>query len=91
MKQFSSGDNDNSALEITEDEFNKFCLTYTPIPHVKEPSLENAYIMVDSNGWLVNNGNENYQPAANLLQEDFAKGFDALRLDEKLYKSRYRL
>jgi radical S-adenosyl methionine domain-containing protein 2 len=91
MKQFSSDNNDNSGLEITEDEFNKFCSMYTSISHVEEPSLKSAYIIVDSKGWLVNNNNKNYQPAANLLQEDFVKGFDALHLDEKLYESRYNI
>jgi len=91
VKQFSSGDSDNSDLVITEDEFNKFCSMYTSISHVEEPSLKNAYIMVDSKGWLVNNSSENYQSVANLLQEDFAKGFDTLHLDRKLYESRYNL
>jgi len=89
MKQFSSGDSDNSNLVITEDEFNKFCSMYTSVPHVEEPSLKNAYIMVDSNGWLVDNSRENYQLAANLLQEDFSKGFGTLHLDRELYESRY--
>ena len=89
MKLFSSGNTDNFDLEITEDEFNKFCSMYASVLHIEEPSLKNAYIMVDSNGRLVDNSNENYQPAANLLQEDFAKGFAALHLDENLYKDRY--
>jgi len=89
MKQFSSGDSDNSDLVITEDEYNKFCSMYASVPHIEESSLKNAYIMVDSNGWLVDNSSENYQPAANLLQEDFAKGFAALHLDRELYESRY--
>jgi len=91
MKQFSSGDNDNFDLEITEDEFNKFCSMYTSVPHIEEPSLKNAYIMVDSNGCLVDNSSENNQPVVNLLQEDFVKGFDALHLDKKLYESRYNI
>jgi len=91
MKRFSSGNIDNSGLEITEYEFAKFCSMYSSIPHIEEPCLESAYIMVDSKGWLVNNNNENYQPVANLLQEKFTKGFNAIHLDEKLYESRYNL
>jgi hypothetical protein len=89
MKRFSSDNFDNAELEITENEFNHFCSTYTSISHIKEPSLKNSYIMIDAGGKLVDNNNESYTAIANLLHEDFYAGFNAMHFDTVLYESRY--
>ena len=89
MKGFSNGKIDNYKLEIPEDDFNRFCSLYTSIPHIKETSLKNTYIMIDSGGRLVDNSTEQYKPIANLLQKSFSEAFKDLPFEEALYESRY--
>jgi len=89
MKQFSSVNLDNTGLEITENEFNRFCSTYTSLPHIQEASLKNSYIMVDAGGRLVDNSGESYTVSANLLNEDFETALNTMRFDRELYEARY--
>lgn len=56
---------------------------------VMEEELENAYIMVDAKGMLVDNSGDKYEPILNCAAEDFAEGFKRLSLDRDLYFSRY--
>jgi radical S-adenosyl methionine domain-containing protein 2 len=89
MKRFFSNNFDNAGLEITEDEFYRFCSIYTSISHIKEPSLKNSYIMIDAGGKLVDNSGESYTVIADLLREDFWAGFNSIHFDTALYESRY--
>jgi radical S-adenosyl methionine domain-containing protein 2 len=89
MKQFSSNNFDNTELEITDNEFDQFCSTYTSFPHITEAILKNSYIMVDAGGKLVDNSGESYTVIADLLREDFGEGFNTMRFDTELYESRY--
>ena len=58
---------------------------------VIESEVEASYIMVDANGFLVDNSlNDNYTPLINCASEDFLDGFQKLSLDKDLYFSRYR-
>jgi len=90
MKRFSTNSFDNSELEITENEFNMFCSTYSSIPHIAEASLKNSYIMIDARGKLVDNSYKSYMVIANLLNEDFRDIFNNMYLDTALYESRYK-
>lgn len=90
MKRFSDKRFDNSALEVSDSEFSRFCAKHKAIPHISEVSLKNAYIMVDAGGRLVDNTGDTYTAAADLLREDFQTGFKTLRFDAALYESRYR-
>jgi radical S-adenosyl methionine domain-containing protein 2 len=90
MKKFSFSNSDNSELEITEEEFSRFCSFYNSIPHIAEVSLKNTYIMIDSGGRLVDNSNEAYKVIADLLREDFFAGFNTMYFDSALYNVRYK-
>ena len=57
---------------------------------VAERTLAGSYIMVDSNGCLVDDTkNTSYTKVADLRKEDFRDGLSRLTLYEDLYQSRY--
>ena len=57
---------------------------------VAERTLAGSYIMVDSNGCLVDDTkNTAYTKVADLRKEDFREGLSRLTLYEELYQSRY--
>lgn len=57
---------------------------------VAERTLAGSYIMVDSNGCLVDDTkNSSYTKVADLRYEDFRKGLKKMTLYEDLYRSRY--
>lgn len=57
---------------------------------VAERTLAGSYIMVDSNGCLVDDTkNTSYTKIADLRKEDFREGLGKLTLYESLYQSRY--
>lgn len=57
---------------------------------VAERTLAGSYIMVDSNGCLVDDTkNTSYTKVADLRNEDFREGLSRLTLYEELYQSRY--
>lgn len=57
---------------------------------VAERTLAGSYIMVDSNGYLVDDTkNTAYTKVADLRKEDFREGLGRLTLYEELYQSRY--
>lgn len=57
---------------------------------VAERTLAGSYIMVDSNGCLVDDTkNASYTKVADLRKENFREGLSRLTLYEELYRSRY--
>lgn len=57
---------------------------------VAERTLAGSYIMVDSNGCLVDDTkNSSYTKVADLRKEEFRKGLQRLTLHEDLYRLRY--
>ena len=57
---------------------------------IAERSLAGSYIMVDSNGCLVDDTlNTSYTKVADLRKEDFRDGLSRLTLYEDLYRLRY--
>ncbi|GBU26945.1 hypothetical protein R84B8_00461 [Treponema sp. R8-4-B8] len=90
IKRFSNNSFDNAELEITDEEFNKFCSTHASLSHIAEASLKNSYIMIDARGKLVDNSDETYKVIADLLREDFKTRFNAMSFNTKLYESRYK-
>jgi radical S-adenosyl methionine domain-containing protein 2 len=89
MKRFSFGGVDNSDLEITGDEFKRFCSMHANLYHVEEKSLINSYIIVDAGGRLLDNNNDSHKVVADLSNVDFRTAFHALPFDEALYGARY--
>lgn len=58
---------------------------------VAEKDMKGAYLMVDSNGCLVDNTlNDNYTPLINCLDEPLIEGIKKLNFNAELYSSRYK-
>ncbi|MBQ3420187.1 MAG: hypothetical protein IJH34_00650, partial [Romboutsia sp.] len=57
---------------------------------VVEDTLKNSYIMIDSEGCLVDNSEDNYEKLINVADKDFIEGFKKLSFDKDLYFSRYK-
>lgn len=91
MKVYKQGNFDNSSLQISSKQFNKFLNINNNIDNIIiEKTLKNSYIFIDSNGILLDNSNDYHTNIINVLEEDFKKGFDKLILNEELYFSRYK-
>lgn len=58
---------------------------------VVEPDMKASYVLIDSNGCLLDNAVDELTPVAicDCLKEDFAKGLKKLTLDRKRYEARY--
>ena len=59
---------------------------------VVEPDMKASYVLIDSNGCLLDNAVDEITPVAvcDCLREDFAEGLRRLTLDKKKYEARYR-
>lgn len=59
---------------------------------VIEPDMKASYVLIDSNGYLLDNAVDEMTPVAvcNCLREDFAEGMRRLTLDRKKYEARYQ-
>lgn len=58
---------------------------------VVEPDMKASYVLIDSNGCLLDNAVDEMTPVAvcNCLREDFADGLRSLTLDRERYEARY--
>ena len=58
---------------------------------VVEPDMRASYVLIDSNGCLLDNAVDEMTPVAvcDCLREDFADGLKKLTLDRKRYEARY--
>ena len=58
---------------------------------VVEPDMKASYVLIDSNGCLLDNAVDEMTPVAvcNCLREDFADGLRRLTLDRERYEARY--
>ena len=58
---------------------------------VVEPDMKASYVLIDSNGCLLDNAVDEMTPVAvcDCLREDFADGLKKLTLDRKRYEARY--
>lgn len=58
---------------------------------VVEPDMRASYVLIDSNGCLLDNAVDEMTPVAvcNCLREDFADGLRSLTLDRERYEARY--
>lgn len=59
---------------------------------VVEPDMKASYVLIDSNGCLLDNAVDEMTPVAvcNCLRGDFAEGMRRLTLDRKKYEARYQ-
>lgn len=60
---------------------------------VVEPDMRASYVLIDSNGCLLDNAVDEITPVAvcDYLREDFAEGLRRLTLDMEKYEARYKL
>lgn len=58
---------------------------------VVEPDMKASYVLIDSNGCMLDNAVDEMTPVAvcDCLREDFANGLKKLTLDRKRYEARY--
>lgn len=108
MRVFTNATFDNSDIAITNDQFNTFCQINTKtqpqnsfmsekikiknINVVIEKETESAYILIDSNGNLLDNSNTtNYKSLGSCITTNFNQLLPQLNLDHNLYQSRYDL
>ena len=59
---------------------------------VVEPDMKASYVLIDSNGYLLDNAVDEMTPVAvcDCLREGFAEGLQRLTLDSKKYEARYK-
>lgn len=58
---------------------------------VVEPDMKASYVLIDSNGCLLDNAVDEMTPVAvcDCLREDFTEGLRRLTLDREKYEARY--
>ena len=58
---------------------------------IVEPDMKASYVLIDSNGCLLDNAVDEMTPVAvcDCLREDFVEGLRRLTLDRKKYEARY--
>ena len=59
---------------------------------VVEPDMKASYVLIDSNGCLLDNAVDEMTPVTvcDCLREDFAEGLRRMTLDSKKYEARYK-
>ena len=91
IKPFNDNGFSNLDLLITDNEFSNFLGNNkrTEGQAIYEKSMVNSYIVIDNQGNLLDNRNENYDIVGNLLEESFSEIFRRYKFDRELYESRY--
>lgn len=89
MKKLENCLFDNTALLISDIQFDNFVNCHKKIPSIVERSMANTYIMVDAFGNLVDTGSSKNTPVANLLKTGFNEAFAWLNFDYEKYRVRY--
>ena len=91
IKEFKDNIFSNEGLLITDQEFDEFVKRNKRVrgESIVERTLTRSYIMVDSQGNLVDDFEPSYQIVGNLLTEDFRDVFHRYNFDKQLYRQRY--
>lgn len=105
MKPFQYGSFSNLDIQVSDEEFERFVErnkdrkqkekeagTKTAKREVVvEPDMTASYVLIDSNGCLLDNAVDEMTPVAvcDCLREDFAEGLRRLTLDREKYEARY--
>jgi len=91
IKAFHDGSFSNTGLLITDEDFSAFISrnTRTQDIVIPEKTLTRSYIMIDSQGNLVDDIGLSYKIVGNLLTEDFAEVFQRYEFNEQSYRQRY--
>ena len=97
MKPFVYGAFSNISLQISVAEFDEFVrqnkIANEKTQIVVEPDMKASYILIGPNGWLLDNAANEITPIeiCDCRKEKFKEGLQKLTLDEKRYRSRYRV
>lgn len=91
IKAFNDGRFSNTDLLITDEDFDTFVArnARTRGDVIPEKTLTRSYIMVDSQGNLVDDVGLSYNVVGNLLTEDFTDVFQRYEFNEDSYRQRY--
>ena len=91
MRVFRNKNFSNLSLKISKDEFEAFLQNNRRGQNiVKESTVRSSYIIVDANGFLIDNSRGyTHKAVTDCRREDFFKGFEKLNFDKDLYFSRY--
>ena len=91
VKAFDDNNFSNLDILVTDDEFSYFINRNkrSEGPAILEKSTARSYIVIDNQGNLLDNYNEQYEIVGNLLHESFAEVFSRYQFDRELYESRY--
>lgn len=80
-------------LKISKNEFNEFCKRHKnciPIPIIEdEDSMQNSYILIDPDGYLMINNQGKYEKIGNLLTESIDYLIKEMSIDYPKYNNRY--
>lgn len=106
MKPFQYGSFSNLDIQVSDEEFEGFVernrdrkqkgkeagIKTVKREVVVEPDMKASYVLIDSNGCLLDNAVDEMTPVAvcDCLREDFAEGLRRLTLDRAKYEARYR-
>jgi len=80
---------DNTALLISDAQFDNFVDCHYKVPHIAERNMANTYIMVDAFGNLIDTGSGKNTPVADLLKNGFNEAFARMNFDYENYMVRY--
>lgn len=105
MKPFQYGNFSNLDIQVSDEEFEGFVernrdrkqkgkeagIKTVKREVVVEPDMKASYVLIDSNGCLLDNAVDEMTPVAvcDCLREDFAEGLRRLTLDREKYEARY--
>lgn len=97
MKTFVYGTFSNMSLQVSAAEFDEFVRQNKIVNEktriVVEPDMKASYILIDPNGWLLDNAANEMTPVeiCDCRKEKLKEGLKKLTLDEKRYCNRYAL
>jgi MoaA/NifB/PqqE/SkfB family radical SAM enzyme len=91
MQVFRQKGFDNTPLQVSGDEFSGFSerQRLLGIDFIEESDMENAYIIVNPSGDLVDNTGGRYRAVGNLLEKPFEQCLQGILFNETLYRTRY--
>lgn len=91
MKPFKNETFNNYELSVTNEEFEYFVERNKDMNNiVVEKSMVNSYIVIDSEGYLLDNSKENDERVADAKGDNFKEEFLKFNLNKELYEARYK-
>lgn len=90
MKPFKNEYFSNYGLDITDSEFDLFIENNKEVGNIViEKSMVNSYILIDSQGFLLDNSGDSYKKVADAKINTFKDDISKFNLNNELYSMRY--